>query len=108
MTYKIVPGSKKTRKFVHLLLHLVALAFGGLGLYAALKSHRDVKLADMYSPRSWFGMGTFSLYILRVTHGAISRQKTGAILFFFFGSTIHKPEISASSPESPHKNPAMS
>lgn len=66
MIHKIAPGSKKIRKFVHMLMHLMALSLGGLGLYVAFKIHKDAKLADMYSLHSWFGMGTIILYISQV------------------------------------------
>ncbi|ONK75337.1 uncharacterized protein A4U43_C03F15790 [Asparagus officinalis] len=68
MAYKTIPGSRRTQKFVHLFLHLMALGLGSLGLYAAFKFHKDTKLADMYSLHSWLGMGAFVLYGLQASH----------------------------------------
>lgn len=66
MAYKTVPGTRQTQKFVHFLFHLMALGLGVLGLYSAFEFHKDVKLADMYSLHSWFGMGAIALYALQV------------------------------------------
>ncbi|XP_010936901.1 probable ascorbate-specific transmembrane electron transporter 1 [Elaeis guineensis] len=65
MAYKTVPGTRRTKKFVHMLLHLLALAFGGLGLYAIFKFQRDLDDPDMRTLHSWLGMGTICLYALQ-------------------------------------------
>ncbi|XP_017699602.2 transmembrane ascorbate ferrireductase 1-like [Phoenix dactylifera] len=62
MAYKAVPGTTKMRKFVHMSLHLVALALGGLGLHAVFKFTRDSKDPDMRTLHTWLGMGTICLY----------------------------------------------
>lgn len=68
MAYKTVPGTRERKKFVHMLLHLVALALGGLGLYAVFKvnSYPDFKFAEMRTLHSWLGMGTILLYAFQV------------------------------------------
>ncbi|KAG6524201.1 hypothetical protein ZIOFF_014093 [Zingiber officinale] len=67
MAYKIVPADKMLQKFVHLLLHLIALGLGILGIYAAFKYHNAATLPDMVSLHSWLGMLTICLFGLQVT-----------------------------------------
>lgn len=67
MAYRIVLGPRAAKKAVHLLLHLVALAFAGVGLYAAFKYHHDAGLPDIRSLHSWLGIATIALYALQVS-----------------------------------------
>ncbi|CAN6288563.1 unnamed protein product [Urochloa humidicola] len=65
MAYRIVLGPREAKKAVHLLLHLVAMAFAAVGLYAAFKYHRDAGFPDIHSLHSWLGIATIALYALQ-------------------------------------------
>ncbi|XP_037418672.1 probable ascorbate-specific transmembrane electron transporter 1 [Triticum dicoccoides] len=65
MAYRIVLGPRAARKAVHLLLHLLSLGFAAVGLYAAVKFHRDSGLPDIHSLHSWLGIATIGLYALQ-------------------------------------------
>jgi len=65
MAYRIVLGPRPAKKMVHLLLHLVAMAFAAVGLYAAFKYHHDTGLPDLRSLHSWIGIATIALYALQ-------------------------------------------
>lgn len=67
MAYRIVLGPRAAKKAVHLLLHLVAMAFAAVGLYAAFKFHHDAGAADLRSLHSWLGIATIALYALQVS-----------------------------------------
>ncbi|KAB2620103.1 transmembrane ascorbate ferrireductase 3 [Pyrus ussuriensis x Pyrus communis] len=56
MAYKTVMSGHKVQKYVHALLHLVALCSGIFGIC----------INDMYSLHSWIGLTTFILYGLQV------------------------------------------
>lgn len=81
MAYRIVLGTRAAKKTVHLLLHLVALGFAAVGLYAAFKYHRDAGLADIRSLHSWLGIATIALYALQVSQSPLT--KDGSSTFFF-------------------------
>lgn len=67
MAYRIILGPRAAKKAVHLLLHLVSLAFAAVGLYAAVKFHSDLGLPDVRSLHSWLGIATIGLYALQVS-----------------------------------------
>lgn len=67
MAYRIVLGPRAAKKAVHLLLHLVAMAFAAVGLYAAFKYHHDAGAPDLRSLHSWLGIATIALYALQVS-----------------------------------------
>ena len=76
MAYRIVLGPRAAKKAVHLLLHLVALAFVAVGLYAAVKFHHDNGLPDIRSLHSWLGIATIALYALQVKSSITKRKKS--------------------------------
>ena len=78
MAYRIVLGPRPAKKMVHLLLHLVAMAFAAVGLYAAFKYHHDTGLPDLRSLHSWIGIATIALYALQVSESHATRM----MLFF--------------------------
>ena len=78
MAYRIVLGPRPAKKVVHLLLHLVAMAFAAVGLYAAFKYHHDTGLPDLRSLHSWIGIATIALYALQVSESHATRM----MLFF--------------------------
>ncbi|XP_066375499.1 probable ascorbate-specific transmembrane electron transporter 1 isoform X2 [Miscanthus floridulus] len=97
MAYRIVLGPTAAKKAVHLLLHLVALAFVAVGLYAAFKFHHDNGLPDIRSLHSWLGIATISLYALQwlvafvyfVFPGAVMTMRADyAPWHIFFGLAI--------------------
>lgn len=65
MAYRIVLGSRTAKKAVHLLLHLLALAFAAVGLYAAVKFHNDAGDPHVRSLHAWLGVVTIGLYALQ-------------------------------------------
>ncbi|XP_072973660.1 probable transmembrane ascorbate ferrireductase 3 [Typha angustifolia] len=75
MVYKTVRLEKKVQKFIHMMLHLVALTLGILGVYAAFKYHKESEAPDMVSLHSWLGMCTICLFGL---------QWLFAFFFFWF------------------------
>ncbi|XP_049935817.1 probable ascorbate-specific transmembrane electron transporter 2 [Nymphaea colorata] len=70
--YKMLPAPKKTKKLVHLLLHLAALSLGILGIYAVFKFHNEIGVAHVYSLHSWMGITTFCLFGLQWLLGFLS------------------------------------
>lgn len=97
MAYRIVLGLRAAKKAVHLLLHLVALAFAAVGVYAAFKYHHDFGFADFRSLHSWLGIATIALYALQwlvafvyfVFPGAVMTMRADyAPWHIFFGIVI--------------------
>ncbi|KAF0929167.1 hypothetical protein E2562_016406 [Oryza meyeriana var. granulata] len=97
MAYRIVLGPREAKKAVHLLLHLVALAFTAVGLYASFKFHHDVGAPDIRSLHAWLGITTVSLYALQwlvafvyfVFPGAVMTMRADyAPWHIFFGIVI--------------------
>lgn len=67
MVYRTVMVQKKVQKFIHMVLHLIAITMGIIGIYAVFKFHNASGIANMYSLHSWLGIVTFCLYGLQVT-----------------------------------------
>lgn len=67
MVYRTVMVQKKVQKFIHMVLHLIAITLGIIGIYAVFKFHNASGIANMYSLHSWLGIVTFCLYGLQVT-----------------------------------------
>uniref|UniRef100_A0A0E0M547 Cytochrome b561 domain-containing protein n=1 Tax=Oryza punctata TaxID=4537 RepID=A0A0E0M547_ORYPU len=65
MAYRIMLGPREVKKAVHLLLHLVALAFAAIGLYASFKFHHDLRAPHIRSLHAWLGITTAALYALQ-------------------------------------------
>ncbi|XP_010271183.1 PREDICTED: probable transmembrane ascorbate ferrireductase 3 [Nelumbo nucifera] len=80
MAYKTFPMEKKVRKFIHMLLHLVAIVLGIVGINAAFKFHNEVGIPNMFSLHSWLGMGTFCLFCLQWLYSFVT--------FFFPGAEV--------------------
>ncbi|XP_073057671.1 probable transmembrane ascorbate ferrireductase 3 [Primulina eburnea] len=69
MAYKTVKADRPVRKYVHMLLHLVALCLGIVGLHAVFKFHNKKHIPHLGSVHSWIGIGTFSLFCLQWLFG---------------------------------------
>ncbi|OAY74971.1 putative transmembrane ascorbate ferrireductase 3, partial [Ananas comosus] len=69
MAYKTVPTEKRVRKFIHMMLHFVALTLGIFGIYAAFKYHKESASPDMLSLHSWLGICTICLFGLQWLFG---------------------------------------
>ena len=82
----IIVSSRDARKEVHLGLHAVGLALGGVGIYAVFKYHAEADIPNLYSLHSWIGIATISLYAL---HWLL------AFLTFFFPGASHDTRRSA-------------
>ncbi|KGN51448.1 probable transmembrane ascorbate ferrireductase 3 [Cucumis sativus] len=78
MAYRTVRAEKRTKKIVHMALHLVAICMGIIGINAAFKFHDQVNLEDMYSLHSWIGIVTFCLYGLQWVVGLFTFLFPGA------------------------------
>ncbi|KAK1315025.1 putative ascorbate-specific transmembrane electron transporter 1 [Acorus calamus] len=65
MAYKIVPGTRKAQRFVHMALLLISLSMAAFGLYIVFKFQHDIGMPNMYSVHSWLGMGTVCLFALQ-------------------------------------------
>ncbi|CAI9096871.1 OLC1v1033112C1 [Oldenlandia corymbosa var. corymbosa] len=78
MVYKTVPAPRNVQKIVHLLLHLLAIAFGIIGLHAVFKFHSKANFANLRSLHSWIGIGTFSLFILQWLFGLVTFMVPGS------------------------------
>lgn len=78
LVYKVIPIPKYYQKVVHLSLHLIALALGAVGIYAAFKYHNESGIVNLYSWHSWLGLGTICLFAVQWLVGFFS--------FFFPGA----------------------
>lgn len=67
MAYKSIPAKRKTRKGVHLVLHLMAFLSGILGIYVIFKYKNEAGAQNLQTLHSWLGITTVSLYGLQVT-----------------------------------------
>lgn len=56
-------------KLLHAALHLSALIFAVVGLYAVFKFHITAGYGNMYSIHSWFGMGAVVLFCCQYLFG---------------------------------------
>lgn len=71
MMYKTTSGTRRTQKTAHLSLNLIALLAGIVGIVAVFKYHHDLKIPDMYTLHSWFGLSTICLFALQVIHSKL-------------------------------------
>ncbi|KAK7308615.1 hypothetical protein VNO77_42234 [Canavalia gladiata] len=71
MAFQTIPSERKTRKLVHMTLHLIAMILGIVGLNAVFKFHDMEHIANVYSLHSWIGIGTFCLYGLQWVFGFV-------------------------------------
>ncbi|CAN6483251.1 unnamed protein product [Victoria cruziana] len=78
LAYRVLPGTKQQRKIVHSALHLIALALGIVGIYAAFRYHNESSIANLYSLHSWLGLGTISLYAIQWILGFVAFWFPGA------------------------------
>ncbi|KAL8150745.1 hypothetical protein V2J09_020553 [Rumex salicifolius] len=62
MVYRTVRADHIAQKFTHMLVHVIAIALGITGIYAAFKFHHRRDLTNMYTLHSWIGLSTFILY----------------------------------------------
>ncbi|PSR84890.1 Ascorbate-specific transmembrane electron transporter [Actinidia chinensis var. chinensis] len=78
MSYKTFPGPRNTQKFIHLILHFIALLAGIVGIYAVFKFHHELGIPDMYTLHSWIGMSTICLFAIQWIFGFFSFWWPGA------------------------------
>ncbi|KAL6911726.1 hypothetical protein ACP4OV_000531 [Aristida adscensionis] len=79
MIYKVLPTwNHDATKFIHLILHAIALVLGAVGIYCAFKFHNESGIANLYSLHSWLGIGTICLYGIQWIFGFVT--------FFFPGA----------------------
>ncbi|XP_014520447.1 transmembrane ascorbate ferrireductase 1 [Vigna radiata var. radiata] len=71
LAFQTIPSERKTRKFVHMTLHLVALVLGIIGLSAVFKFHDMRHIPNLYSLHSWIGIATFCLFGLQWVFGLV-------------------------------------
>ncbi|PKU70796.1 ascorbate-specific transmembrane electron transporter 2-like [Dendrobium catenatum] len=66
MAFKIVPGTRKARKIVHMLLNLLGIFLGALGLIAIFRLYKESQWApNVHSLHSWTGLGVIGLYVIQ-------------------------------------------
>ncbi|KAL9259208.1 putative transmembrane ascorbate ferrireductase 3 [Drosera capensis] len=87
MAYKTVAAQRAVQKFIHMALHLGAITFGIVGVYAAFKYHNLQQFTNMYTLHSWLGLCTFILYGIQWLFGLFafwvpqdSEQSNGAAM----------------------------
>ncbi|XP_077230205.1 putative ascorbate-specific transmembrane electron transporter 1 [Tasmannia lanceolata] len=94
IAYKTIPVTRKTQKFIHMKLHLIALLLGILGIYAIFQFQSDLGIPNMRTLHSWLGMGTICLFALQFLFGFLSfwypRAATPARLipWHYFGGMV--------------------
>ncbi|MBA7567584.1 hypothetical protein ES708_09299 [subsurface metagenome] len=66
IVYMTVRAERKVQKFIHMILHLIAITLGIIGIYAVFKFLNESGTSNMYSLHSWLGIITFCLYGLQV------------------------------------------
>ncbi|MQL70791.1 hypothetical protein Taro_003137 [Colocasia esculenta] len=62
LAYKTLSGTKNFKKAVHLSIQFVALCFGIIGVWAALKFHNEKGIENFYSLHSWLGLTSITLF----------------------------------------------
>ncbi|XXG81786.1 hypothetical protein AAC387_Pa09g2356 [Persea americana] len=82
MVYMTVRAERKVQKFIHMILHLIAITLGIIGIYAVFKFHNESGISNMNSLHSWLGIITFCLYGLQWLFGFL--------LFWFPGAAEHR------------------
>ncbi|KAK1284004.1 putative ascorbate-specific transmembrane electron transporter 1 [Acorus calamus] len=82
ISYKALPWSKEVKKLIHLILHVIALVFGAVGIYAAFKFHNESGIYNLYSLHSWVGLGTICLYAIQWIFGLVTFFYPGATMTF--------------------------
>ncbi|PKA52203.1 putative ascorbate-specific transmembrane electron transporter 1 [Apostasia shenzhenica] len=65
MAYKAFPGTRRARKIIHTLLHVLGMVFAVIGLYAIFKLYSVSGVPNMHSLHSWTGLGAICLYVLQ-------------------------------------------
>ncbi|KAI0494919.1 hypothetical protein KFK09_025065 [Dendrobium nobile] len=69
MAFKMVPGTKKARKIVHMLLNLLGIFLGALGLVAIFRFYKESgwtpNVPNVHSLHSWTGLGLIGLYVIQ-------------------------------------------
>ncbi|KAJ9708615.1 hypothetical protein PVL29_000580 [Vitis rotundifolia] len=71
MAYKTIAAERTVQKFIHMLLHLIAICMAIIGIHAVLKFHNKESIEDFYSLHSWVGIATFSIFILQWLFGFV-------------------------------------
>ncbi|KAL9324864.1 hypothetical protein ACSQ67_005509 [Phaseolus vulgaris] len=71
LAFRSIPSERKTRKIVHMALHLVALVLGIIGLSAVFKFHDMRHYPNLFSLHSWIGIATFCLFGLQWVFGLV-------------------------------------
>jgi hypothetical protein len=66
LAYKTVPGTKKLKKLVHLVVQFLAMFFSLIGLWAVWKFHDERKIDHLYTLHSWLGLTCFIFFSLQV------------------------------------------
>ncbi|KAL4638011.1 hypothetical protein ACB092_03G120200 [Castanea dentata] len=78
MAYKSIPAKRKTRKGVHLVLHLMAFLSGILGIYVIFKYKNEAGAQNLQTLHSWLGITTVLLYGLQFVLGFFAYCFPGA------------------------------
>jgi len=71
LSYRCLPFSHATKKWIHFALHTTALVCLAIGLTAVFKFHDENKITNMYSAHSWVGLATVILFCAQYVCGAV-------------------------------------
>ncbi|CAH2070253.1 unnamed protein product [Thlaspi arvense] len=71
ISYKSLPLEKRVKKWIHLVLHAIAIILGIWGIYAAFKHHNEKHIPNLYTIHSWIGIGIIVLYPLQWIYSVI-------------------------------------
>ena len=82
--YRVGPGSRPTRKLLHVVCNTLALVVGTVGVYFVFEFHKKNGFPDFYSTHSWMGMATSVVFVLQYLVG-----------FFFFVAKLGGPVMRA-------------
>ncbi|KAF3443919.1 hypothetical protein FNV43_RR13609 [Rhamnella rubrinervis] len=69
LAYKTVSGTKRFKKFVHLMLQCLAFCLSIIGIWAAVKFHNDKGIDNFYSLHSWLGLTCIFLFGIQWASG---------------------------------------
>ncbi|MED6120040.1 hypothetical protein PIB30_017290 [Stylosanthes scabra] len=72
LSFQTIPSQRQTKKFFHMMLHLISLILGIVGLCATFKFHNMMGFPNVYSLHSWIGIGSFCLFGLQWLIGFVT------------------------------------
>ncbi|KAI4313658.1 hypothetical protein L6164_026617 [Bauhinia variegata] len=65
MAFRTIPAKRRSKKLVHLLLHLIALGSAIFGIVVIFKFKNEMNLPNMFTLHSWFGISAICAFGLQ-------------------------------------------